>query len=255
MIKELSTLRPKDIRVAVFYQGDVDEVEHDDYWAAKLDISLDRMIETRCANTVTLFSILFNLYGSQKFEYSSSTKELKNVLETQGNIFIYSLRPSGDEDGEDYSTHTGIIIRENESRYIVVDSYADLYSLRVRVFTPSTFQDNFTDLLNLFLLSPSYRLWYKLTGSKTFKRMNEYTLTVEAFQRDLGISLKKEIRKMYKTSLKKIEGPSKGNKHPKGSDEYEEYEDCRNIYRDDLMSIVLGGYGEDKYNNTIEALK
>ena len=47
LIRELRKLRPIDIRIALYVDGDIDEVEHDLFWSHKLNIPLFELMETR----------------------------------------------------------------------------------------------------------------------------------------------------------------------------------------------------------------
>lgn len=241
MLNQLSYIRPIDIRVALFLSGNTDEVSHDDYWAAKLNVETDYLMETRCTNTVNLFKHLFNLFGGQRLE------DFKG-----GNVFIFSLIP--EEDHEDSITHTGIVFHY-ERTYIVVDSYANHYSLRVREFSEEDFVTYFEAKLVLYSKNPSSSTWFEITGVQENIVDNDYELEIIIYQRNLDIDMKNVLREMYKESLRAIEGPSRGNYYKKGSTEYEDYEDTRNIYRDDLMAIVLGGYGDDKHEKTYSMLQ
>lgn len=246
MLRQLSHIRPIDIRVALFLGGDTGEVSHDDYWAGKLDVETEYLMETRCTNTVNLFKHLFNLYGGQYCE------DYSRGLFENSNVFIFSLVPV--IDNEDSITHTGVVFHY-EKTYIVVDSYANHYSLRVREFSEEDFVTQFEDKLQLFLRRPTSSTWYELTGVNENIVDDNYELEIMLYQRNLEVDMRDILREMYKDSLKAIEGPSRGNYHKKGSVEYEDFEDSRNIHRDDLMAIVLGGYGVDRQERTYSMLQ
>lgn len=254
MLRKLSIITGDDIRTAVFLQGNVDVVSHDDYWADKLDVDFDYFVETRCLNTATLFEYIFDLFGGQESEHDFPSKKIEEDLQSQGNIFVYSLRPE-DGDSENHSTHTGIIIRDDDGTYITVDSYANLYSLRIKSFSNRSFKDNVVDIINLFLFSPSEHLWYEITGSRDFNKKDSYVLTLEAYERSLDVDIESRVRSLYIDSLQKLEGPTKGNTHRKETEEYEDYEDSRNIYRDDIMTLVLGGYKDNSMETTVNFLR
>jgi len=213
----LAELEPIHARLALYILGDIDEVEHDEYYSRHLRADLHSFMESRCMNTVNLMLLLFCENHMPK------QVNLEDIETTQDyNMFVFELSPimiehdSSSDEFVNKPTHTWVVLKHYGNIYVMVDSYVLRYTLH----------RNFVDIRThfnkccRFLDDPSSDTWFDLMG--VIEDIDcDYDLTIDAYAADLNINITHRISTLCNKALNTME---KNNS-------------C--IYHDDIMCLPL----------------
>lgn len=181
LCRVLSQITPEDIR------NSSDEEEPSvTYWKKKLGCTVDKLLETRCVNTVNFCENFFKVKQSYKIT-------IDDIITSQYNYFDICLMGI---DMSDELSHCFVIIRDSNNEYLLVDSYACQRSVTITKFTKETLQ-NYIHNLKQFLKTPSAELWYKLTLQNESKFTYGYMAIVMGSYVNTNVDYKERIKEMY----------------------------------------------------------
>lgn len=247
LCNSLRSITSTDIKVGVYLWGDDDILNNVSWWSKKLGVDYEYLLESKCENTINYLHLLFDTGEPEEVE-------MPYIRNGKHNMYIFTLAPKYHQWSDDRISHTWALIRQDD-RYILVDSYAAHYVMRIRCFDKQQF-DHLLLSCSRFINDTDAESWFDITGVReNINYIDTYGLEILAYTIDLHSHTIDDRRKsMYIRGLELIRGPSRGNSYPSGSRKYEEYEYRRNKYRSDELTSILGFEDEDMLQGTINTL-